>query len=386
MNIILYDSPQIWQSMLPLTFAKPISALRVGILTIAEKWQKYFAQHLPNISCLSQDYLNVKFPAQYLEDNLFINSSILPNWELSQAIENLNSNEKLVQGELIIASKGKTLASQVKKSIEYKGALRMLQNSWDIYALNGLELRQDFELITKNRVSCAIDDMHTVVYGKENVFIEEGVIVRAAILNALDGPIYLGKNSEVQEGAIIRGAFALCNNAVVNMGSKMRGDTTIGPFSKVGGEVSNSVLQGYSNKAHDGFLGNAVLGDWCNLGADTNCSNLKNNYSEVEVYSYLNHKYIKTGRLFSGLIMGDHCKAGINTMFNTGTVVGFSSNIFGGGFPPKYIPSFSWCSINESTTYKLEKAIEVAKNMYARRNMVLSDDDISIFEYLFKNR
>jgi UDP-N-acetylglucosamine diphosphorylase/glucosamine-1-phosphate N-acetyltransferase len=386
MNLVLFDHHYTWQSLLPLTFTKPIAALRVGILTISEKWSMHLKHNNPSISYLCADYLNGKFSSLITDDNYFINSALLPNHELYTAILSLQYNQALVDGDIVLAVRGKSISLGSKSSVAYTAPYRMILNTWDIFAYNGIELRSDFVLITEGRISSPIEDAHTIVYGKENIFLEEGVKIRAAILNAEEGPIYLGKNTEIHEGAIIKGAFALCNNSHVNMASKMRGDTTIGPYSKVGGEISNSVIQGYSNKAHDGFIGNAVIGEWCNLGADTNCSNLKNNYTEVEVFNYAKQKYINTGRLFCGLVMGDHSKAGINTMFNTGTVLGFCTNVYGGGFPPKFIPSFSWCDTQHVSTYKLEKAIETAKNMYARRNMLLQHHDVAIFEYLFQNR
>ena len=385
MNIILFDYLQTWQSLLPITFAKPIGAIRVGILTIKEKWE-YYLPHA-HVSFQTQDYLQEKFPLNHLDDNWYINGAVCPNIELAQEITALRSNQKLMSGETMIAARGNALSSDAKEALALKTPIRMLQYPWDIFAMNGLELRSDFALVTKGRVSQSIDDIHTKVYGLENIFIEESASIKAAILNAEEGPIYIGKNTQIHEGAIVKGACSLGEESHLNMGSKLRGDNTIGPHCKVGGEVSNSVFQGYSSKGHDGFMGNSVIGEWCNLGADTNTSNLKNNYSEVEVYNYLEGKAIKTGRQFCGLIMGDHSKAGINTMFNTGSVVGFCANIFGAGFPPKFVPSFTWCdNDNISSNYQLDKALDTAQRVYARRNKELTEIDKKIFKNIYHNK
>jgi UDP-N-acetylglucosamine diphosphorylase/glucosamine-1-phosphate N-acetyltransferase len=376
MNIVLFDDPEIRRALLPLTFTRPVSGLRVGIFTIKEKWELYLNK---TIFSFTEPYLREKYPAPSGNENLYINGAIYPNKELVKEISALSNNETLVKNNLVIAYKGQLHSRQ--KSAE--AHFFHLKNLWDIFADNGREIRNDFEFVKKNRKSYPMNDPHTRVYNNSQIFIEEGVKIRAAVLNAEDGPIYLGKNSEVQEGALIKGPFSLGESSHVNMGAKMRGDTTIGPFSKVGGEISNSVVLGYSNKAHEGFLGNSVIGEWCNLGADTNTSNLKNNYGEVEIYSYKNNATVKTGRQFCGLIMGDHSKCGINTMFNTGTVVGVSANIFGGGFPPKFIPSFSWGGSEELITFKLEKAFEVAQRAMARRNIKFDNTDKAIFTEIF---
>jgi UDP-N-acetylglucosamine diphosphorylase/glucosamine-1-phosphate N-acetyltransferase len=266
---------------------------------------------------------------------------------------------------------------------EYPGHVTLIDRPWKIFSQNGNQLKIDFVVLTAGRRSAPINDPHTVVYGKENIFIEEGVYIRSAILNAETGPIYLGKDSIVQEGAIIRGSFALCEGGHVNMGAKIRGDVTVGPFSKVGGEVSTSVLFGYSNKAHDGFLGCSVLGEWCNLGADTNTSNLKNNYDLVKLWRHGSQSYESTGLQFCGLMMGDHSKCSINTMFNTGTVVDVSSNVFGEGFPQNYVPSFSWGGAKDAQVYKLDKALETAQRVMARRNVELNSVEKEILTHIF---
>jgi UDP-N-acetylglucosamine diphosphorylase/glucosamine-1-phosphate N-acetyltransferase len=378
MNYILFDEPSIRQSLMPLTFTRPVALIRVGILTIAEKWERYLKS---KPSFLTESYLQKKFPLVHGDSNYVINGAVIPTKDLLEEIKKLEKEETLVKGNMIIAFREK--ASQ--KYIPYHGELTIIENLWDIFGENGKEIRSDLELIKKEKKWFKAEDKHTIIYNPENVFIEENVKIRAAILNAEDGPIYIGKGAEIQEGSMIRGPFALCENSIVNMGGKMRADTTIGPYSKVGGEISNCVILGYSNKAHDGFMGNSVLGEWCNLGADTNTSNLKNNYSNVQIYSYKNKGQINTGKQFCGLFMGDHSKAGINTMFNTGTVVGVGANIFGAGFPDKFIPSFTWGGAQGLETFRLDKAIEVAERAMARRKMPLTEEDKSILDFIFRN-
>jgi UDP-N-acetylglucosamine diphosphorylase/glucosamine-1-phosphate N-acetyltransferase len=378
MNYILFDEPSIRQSLMPLTFTRPVALIRVGILTIAEKWERYLNS---KPSFLTDSYLQKKFPLVHGEVNYVINGAVIPTKDLWEEIKKLEKEETLVKGNMIIAFREK--ASQ--KYIPYHGKLTIIENLWDIFSENGKEIRSDLELIKKEKKWAKVEDKHTIIYNPENVFVEENVKIRAAILNAEDGPIYIGKGAEIQEGSMIRGPFALCENSIINMGGKMRGDTTIGPYSKVGGEISNCVIFGYSNKAHDGFMGNSVLGEWCNLGADTNTSNLKNNYGTVQIYSYKNKGQINTGKQFCGLFMGDHSKAGINTMFNTGTVVGVGANIFGAGFPDKFIPSFTWGGVQGLETFRLDKAFEVAERAMARRKMPLTEEDKSILDFIFRN-
>lgn len=385
MNIVLIDSADIWQSLLPLTVNKPISALKVGILTIAQKWQYYLPQS--SISVVTQDYLQQKYTANATSESIYILSNILPNPALAAVVQQLQSNHKLVNNETILAYKN-TAHSNIDslETVNYALPFDQIKYTWDLFTLNGSQLRADFALITKNKVSEPITDSHTIVYGKENIFIESGVSIKAAILNAEEGPIYIGQGATVHEGAIIKGACAIGEYAHVNMGAKLRGDNTIGAYCKVGGEISNSIINNYSNKGHDGFLGNSILGEWCNLGADTNTSNLKNNYSNVRVYHYPNKGYIDTHQQFVGLTMADHSKAGINTMFNTGAVVGFCSNIFGAGFPPKYIPSFSWCDSGSITEHSLDKALESVARVMVRRNTQLDVEDISIFKHIHSSK
>ncbi|HTF80509.1 MAG TPA: hypothetical protein VL947_02245, partial [Cytophagales bacterium] len=269
------------------------------------------------------------------------------------------------------------------KTIEAAFDPVIIHHKHDIFAYNGSEIRKDFALLTAGRVSAPIHDKHTIVYGAEQIFLEEGVTIKAAVLNAENGPIYLGKDVEIKEGALVRGPFAMLEHSMLNLGAKIQGDTTIGPYSKVGGEISNSVIFGYSNKVHDGFIGNTVIGEWCNLGADTNTSNLKNNYSEVKVWNYGVNDFVNTKKQFHGLMMGDYSKAGINTMFNTGTVVGVSANVFGSGFLPKFIPSFTWGGSEGMETFKFEQALEAAKRVYARRGLVMEPVTEQILKEVF---
>jgi UDP-N-acetylglucosamine diphosphorylase/glucosamine-1-phosphate N-acetyltransferase len=380
MNVVLYDEPGARQHLLPFTFTRPVAEIRVGILTITEKWKLELS--LP-VCWQTEAYLSGKFPCTPATDNLFIDGSLCPDAELVQAVLALKPGEGIEHNHTVLAYRSASAGDQVRLQ-PFKGQVMRIDRLWKIFQYNGTELVKDFQRLTRNRSSKPITDVHTRVYNPDQIFAEEGVEIRAAILNAEQGPIYLGRNSSIQEGAIIKGPFALCEGAVVNMGAKMRGDTTIGPYCKVGGEVSNSVFFAFSNKAHDGFLGNSVIGEWCNLGADTNSSNLKNNYEEVKLWSYAKGGFIPTGLQFCGLMMGDHSKCGINTMFNTGTVVGVSANIFGAGFPRNFIPSFSWGGASGFTTYQLARALETAHRSMARRNKTLHETDRKILSTVFE--
>lgn len=387
MNIVLFDEPKIKTSLLPFTFTRPVAEIRVGIFTIADKWRRIANSQ---VSFLTDEYLSKKFASKNSGDNYIINGALLPDEKIFQAIAKLEKGEALVKEGLLLAVRADFLPFYeeidsffTEYSIEeYGGNIVCLKHHWDIFALNGAAIKADFATLDMQK-SKEIIDPHTIIYRKENIYVEDGADVKAAILNAESGPIYIGKNAQIQEGAIVRGPFALCEGSVVNMGSKMRGDTTIGPYSKVGGEINNSVIFGYSNKSHDGFMGNSVLGEWCNLGADTNTSNLKNNYSNVKVWDYFTSNFIDSNRQFCGLMMGDHSKAGINTMFNTGTVVGVHANIFGGGFPPKFIPSYSWGGSDGFDKYDFDKALQVASKVMERRNVVLENEDYAIFKHIF---
>jgi UDP-N-acetylglucosamine diphosphorylase/glucosamine-1-phosphate N-acetyltransferase len=372
MNIGLKDSLGTWENLLPLTFNKSVADMRIGILTIAEKWSKHL-----NTS-VSIQYVNAYLGDTTSRAEIIIDSSVLPTEVLVDAVLALKENEVLVQNGFEIASNA--LQSN-PKIIEFSGDVSRIAFPWDIFIKNDAELRKDFDLLTKGKVSQKIDETNKVIGNQ--IFVEEGAIIQCAILNTETGPIYIDKNAEIMEGSIIRGPFYLGEHATLKLGTKIYGATTIGKECKVGGEVSNSVIFGYSNKAHDGFIGNTVIGEWCNLGADTNCSNLKNNYSLVDIYNYRQEKMMSTGQQFCGLIMGDYSKTGINTMLNTGTVVGICSNIFGAGFPSKHIPSFSWCSIDNTEIYQLEKGIETIERMKARRGLKLEERERQILKFLF---
>lgn len=381
MNYILFDASR--NSLLPLTYTRPVCDIRIGILTIREKWEKYLGE---KTSTITEDYLSAKYPTEQSEEMMLINGSICPTPKLLKAIKGLKVGQALVcQGNVVAMYKTKAQFLSEEDStqeIEVEYDFIKINNTWDIFVLNDKALREDFELLTQNRKSAPLSSTNRVV-GEQNIFVEEGAVVEFAILNAKEGPIYIGKDAEVMEGSIVRGPFAMCEHSVLKMVSKIYGATTLGPYVKVGGEVSNVVIFGYSNKAHDGFIGNSVIGEWCNIGADTNASNLKNTYEEVRVWSIEKNTFVPTGQTFFGTIMGDHSKCGINTMFNTGTVIGVSSNIYGHGYQRNYIPSFAWGGTTGLKSYDMEKAIEVAEKMYQRRNVVMSQQDKEILRNVY---
>lgn len=387
MNYILFDDKS-WDNLLPLTFTRPVCEIRAGILTIKEKWENLLDVKL---SYLTKGYLQVKYPLNIESENVLINGSLIPNSVLIKDIMNLGINEALIKNDKLLAVK---IEKKEVASFDYKitdsyskkdfaGDISDIIWPWDIFRFNEENIKYDFELLSKGRKSAAISDTNNII-GQENIFIEEGAKIEFATLNASTGPIYIGKDTEIMENSVIRGPFALCEHSVVKMAAKIYGPTTVGPHSKVGGEINNSVIFGYSNKAHDGFLGNSVIGEWCNLGADTNNSNLKNNYAEVRLWNYESQRFIKTGLQFCGLIMGDHSKCAINTMFNTGTVVGVNANIFGEGFPRNFIPSFSWGGAHGFTVYGIDKAFEVAEIVMDRRGIKLDQTEKNILKEIFE--
>lgn len=383
-HLLLFDDPAIRGSLLPFTFTRPVADIRVGILKISEKWNKLTGAQ---ISFLTQDYLQKKFPRNQ-NKALAVNGSWLPDAGALQALNSLKEDQALYFGKVFLAGYiGETeknlsfVSERNQVQLSYEPVL--LQKTWQIFQFNGSEIRKDYSLLTNGRASQPVNDPHTIVYGVNQIFIEEGARIKAAVLNAESGPIYIGKNSEIQEGSLIRGPFALCEGSTVNMGAKLRGDTTVGPFSKVGGEISNSVIFGFSNKGHEGFLGNSVIGEWCNLGADTNTSNLKNNYAPVKLWDYTRGGFANTGLQFCGLMMGDHSKCGINTMFNTGTVVGVGANIFGDGFPRNFIPSFSWGGAAGFSTFTMVKFEETAKAVFGRRGIEWTPAEKEILDKVF---
>ncbi|GAK96536.1 glucose-1-phosphate thymidylyltransferase [Nonlabens tegetincola] len=382
MNYILADFNQ-HLSLLPFTYTRPTSLLRCGIQTLQEKWEAYLKS---SVSYYTQDYLQEKYPLVEKDDNTVIAGHIFASQPLVEAIQSLKPNQKLVANDEIIAYRSSTISIPTieLEQVIYVEEVDGLYHTWDIFSKNGDQLKADFNRITQNRSSQPIPEgVQTIA--SENIFIEEGAKLQFCILNATDGPIYIGKNAEVMEGSIIRGGFALCDNSSTKLGTKVYGPTTVGPHSKIGGEVGNSVLLGYSNKGHEGYLGNSVLGEWCNLGADTNTSNLKNNYAEVKLWDYNTGRFAKTGLQFCGLMMGDHSKCGINTMFNTGTVIGVSANIYGAGYPRNFIPSFTWGGPQGTMTYKPAKAYEVADVVMQRRKLSFNDVEQRILDSVFEN-
>lgn len=383
MNYILFDGA-VRDQLLPFTFTRPVADIRIGILTIREKWEKMLGF---TTTTVTEDYLAEKWTMIELESNVFINASFCPSAKLVELIKGLSENQAIFYKEEPLAfftTEDQEVDFETFDVVEYSNEdVLRVANTWDIFSKNAEAIQRDFELLTEGRESQPIPEM-TVAFNKENIFIEEGAKLPFCSLNAQDGPIYIGKDAEIMEGAMVRGPFALCEHATLKMGAKIYGGTTIGPHTKVGGEVNNCVIFGYSNKGHDGFLGNAVIGEWCNLGADTNNSNLKNNYVEVKLWDYAAGRFAKTGLQFCGLMMGDHSKCGINTMFNTGTMVGVSANIFGSGFPRNFIPSFSWGGSAGFETYKTVKAFEVAKVVMARRGIEFSKEDEAILETVFE--
>jgi UDP-N-acetylglucosamine diphosphorylase/glucosamine-1-phosphate N-acetyltransferase len=382
MNYILFDG-NVRNALLPFTFTRPVADIRVGILTIREKWEKYLGY---TTTTITEEYLSEKFPMVELEDNIMINASFLPNSVLAEMVRNLEENQAVFYDDEVIAfyaKEGQEVDFESFHIFDYADECIRIENTWDIFQKNDAAIREDFELLTQDCFSQPIPKSVNVI-APENVFIEEGAKLEFVTLNASTGPIYIGKNAEIMEGSVIRGPFALCEEAQVKLGTKIYGATTVGPHCRVGGEINNSVLFAYSNKGHDGFLGNSVLGEWCNIGADSNNSNLKNNYEEVKLWSYETERFEKTGLQFCGLMMGDHSKCGINTMFNTGTVVGVSTNIFGSGFPRNFVPSFSWGGASGFTTYMTNKAFETAKIMMSRRHVAFTEEDAKILEHIFE--
>ena len=361
--------------LLPLTYTRPVAELRCGIITIAEKYTKRGHE----IGYGTETYLNVKYPS--IEAEVLVSGSVCPTDAFLEAVAGLSSGQALIQGDELLAFKGEKWEDEPSEIIPFSGALNLITRPWDIWSKNASELNLDFDLLTKDRFSAPIDATNTVIGDK--VFLEEGAKATASILNATSGPIYLAKNAEIMEGCIVRGGLALGESSALKMGAKIYGATTLGPHCKVGGEVNNSVIMGYSNKGHDGFLGNSALGEWCNLGADTNNSNLKNNYDEVKAWSYVDGRFAKTGQQFCGLIMGDHSKSGINTMFNTGTVVGVSANVYGAGFPRNFIASFTWGGPQGTTEYRIDKALDTADRMMKRRGLEVDEVEKAILEQVY---
>jgi UDP-N-acetylglucosamine diphosphorylase/glucosamine-1-phosphate N-acetyltransferase len=389
MSILLFDDPAVRENLLPFTFTRPVADIRMGILTIRQKWELALKQKTVSYT---SGYLQKKFPTGDSKTALWINGSICPNSNLLTEVNDLKQGQALYKDETLLAfsapgnfnpsSSQKSKWTQDSTRIVCKSTFLQIRNLWDIFKLNDSALRDDYAVLTAGRISEPLSASNTLL--GNNLFIEKGARVECSVLNSETGPIYIGKDAEVMEGSLIRGPFSLGEHAVLKLGAKIYGATTIGPYCKAGGEISNSVMFGYSNKGHDGFLGNSVLGEWCNLGADTNNSNLKNNYAEVKLYNYSSGKQVGTGLQFCGLMMGDHSKSGINTMFNTGTVVGVCANIFGGGFPPTFVPDFSWGGGDSFETYKQVKASEMARRVFERRELTFGPEEQSILDHVFE--
>ncbi len=379
MNLIFVDPQPVL--LYPFTLTRPGSEIRVGILTIREKWLHYLKC---NCCWLTENYLQVKYPFTPTGQDVYINGLLIPDDLLIRAIEQLNEGQKLVSKQRWLACRPgqQTLSASVLdklEPVEYNRPITLIEHLWQIFLLNDTELRKDFHRLTAGRKTSADNrwSHHT------DLFVEEGARIADCFINTSTGPVYVGRQAEIMEGCMIRGPVALCEGSVLKMGAKVYGATTLGPYAKAGGELNNVVIFGFSNKAHDGFLGNTVIGEWCNLGADTNNSNLKNNYGTVKVWSYLHGRMISSGLQFCGLFMGDHSKCGINTMFNTGTVVGVSANIFGADYPPRFIPSFSWGGATQLKRYRLEEALQAAAAMYERRNQPFTPADQSILTSIY---
>ncbi len=387
MNIILFDD-KFTKNLWPLTFTRPVSELRVGILRLREKWTNRIDGAY---SWQTSAYLQKKYPLKLETKNLLINASVCPTDELTKRVLSLSEGEGLKYNELAIAlylskSAADSWLNKDEGSvnwIEYDGEIDSIKNTWDIHEQNEVQLKRDFDLITKGRKSQTVSKTNQLI-GNENIFVEEGAKIECSIINAETGPVYIGRNATILEGSLIRGPFALCDHAQVNMGSKIYGATTIGPFSKVGGEIAQSVVIGYSNKGHDGFLGHSVIGEWCNLGAGTNVSNLKNTYDKVKVWSYSENRFAKTGLQFSGLIMGDHSKAGISTMINTGTVIGAACNIHGAGFSRQFVPSFADGGASGYKVHQLKSACNIAEKVMSRRSVKFTEVDREILQNVFE--
>lgn len=384
-QIILFDDSKIRSNLLPFTFTRPVADIRIGILKIKEKWEKSLL--LP-AGFFTEEYLKVKFPFKN-EPSIFINGGLCPNEDLIAAIQQLKPDESLWKDDHLLATRINNPANfkvetiPRKNALQYFNPIRLLTQKWNIFQFNGDEIRQDFQLVTKRRISAGCSDPYTHIYNESSVFIEPGAKIKASIINAEAGPVYIGKHVQILEGSLIKGPFAICEGSILSMGSKMRGDITIGPKCKVGGEVSNSVFLGFSNKSHDGYLGNSVVGEWCNLGANTNVSNLKNNHSPIRVWDYTKGGYEETGLQFCGSFIGDHAKFGISTMLNSGTVVGVGANIFGEGFPRKLIPSFAWGGVGGFNTFILKKFEDTARKAMDFKEEIFEEEDRAIIQHVF---
>lgn len=373
-----------WRNqLLPLTFTRPVCELRIGILTIREKWEKRLGVTIR--SWKTEGYLSEKYPLEQSQHSIFLNGHCCPNNFLTDQIKTIRKGEGLRKDGINIAyfpTEGNTTES-VQIWHEIETPVQHIQWPWQLFHFNAQELDADFKLITEGRKSAPVPDTIQTI-SSENIFIEDGAKLNFVTINAAAGPVYIGRNAEIMEGSTIRGPLALCDHSVINMGTRIYGPVTIGPHSKVGGELNNVVIQAYSNKGHDGFLGSSVIGEWCNLGASTNTSNLKNDYTEVKLWDYPSQRFLKTGLQFCGLIMGDHSKSGIQTMFNAGTVVGVACNIHGSGYPRNFVPSFSNGGSHGFEINPIRNILSTAEKVMARRNVSLTETDKKILSEVFE--
>lgn len=399
-HIILYDTKADYGNLLPITFARPISGIRVGITTLREKWEalvpgRYFIE--------TADIMCDRLPDEIRNDEtLYVCSSVIPTRAVADAVGSLRP------GECLVGTDGRTVAfrgSCHKDYLEedcgeisrgdaacrvFPDEVRRLRYVFDIFLNNSFALNEDYRRLTSGRESRELPCSNLVLGpyededGLPRIFLEEGAQVEGAVINLREGPVYIGRGAKVMEGSCIRGALALCDNAQVRMGAKIYGATTLGPWCKAGGELSNVVMLGYSNKSHDGYLGNAVIGEWCNIGAGVNASNLKNDYSKIRIWNYVQKRFIHTDLQFCGLIMGDHSKAGVNCMFNTATVLGVGVNVHGSGFPRVFVPSFSEGSASAGfTDVSLKKFFDIAARVMSRRGHEIDDREKKIYEHIY---
>lgn len=383
---LVFSDAQYWEDFLPLTFTRPVAEMRCGILTFAERWKKLLCSE--EVAYLTENYLQEKFPKPQDTESLFLVPNFLPTEGVLEQIKNLAQGEALVYENELIAAKiqmKEFSLNQVEKMTDITESLVFFKQPTDLFSFNEAAINFDFDLLTAGRTSQKLSETNGFLGDSKDLFIEEGATVEFSTLNTKTGKIYIGKNAEVMEGCNLRGPIALCNDSKFNLGAKIYGATTIGPHCKIGGEVNNIVVFGFTNKGHDGFVGNSVLGEWCNLGADTNSSNLKNNYANVKLWNFRKKDFEDTGLQFAGVIMGDHSKTAINTQLNTGTVVSVAANIFKPGFAPNYVESFSWGGHHGDEKFRLEKAYEVAERVLARRKVTLTEADKNILAFVHQN-
>ena len=391
MSIILSDAGS-HKHLLPLTFTRPVGQIRPAILRIAEGW--YVRSGL-GVGYRTEPYLATAFPLISTEGTAYeVDAALFPTDDLVSAVMDLRAGQVLtaggraqafvVEGEAVPNTMDWVEPPAYMRQVPFNGTVIRYDRPWHLFQHAGPAIAHDHKLMTEGRRSASLDALNTVIGDPDLIFLDEGAVVEASILNTRNGPIYIGNGAEVMEGCMVRGPFVLGDHAQLKMGAKIYGPTVIGPGCRIGGEVNNSVIFGHSNKAHDGFLGNSVLGEWCNLGADTNNSNLKNTYGEVQVWSHAEERSVGSGLQFCGAIMGDHSKTGINTMLNTGTVIDVAANVFGAGFPPKHIGSFSWGGAGGSEVHAFDKAVATARRVMQRRDLPLTEPEVEILRHVYE--